>query len=106
MVRVTLAGTPRNVAVASLPHEGGSVPLLLLWRAAWPDANPAPLHFDLVGSDGFHPADRPPCKALLTSAELVEAHIDVVTHDISFDEGVALPGCYHVHAVVALDGLK
>jgi hypothetical protein len=32
--------------------------------------------------------------------------MNVVTHDISFDEGLVLPGCYHVHAVVAFDGVK
>ena len=106
-VRVTFAGNGTDVAVASIPHEGESIPLLALWKTAWPNADPTSLHFDLTGSDGFHPAARPPCAArLLTSAEVTRARMNVVTHDISFEEGVLLPGCYHVHAVVAFDGVK
>jgi len=89
------------------PSGGGSAPLVSLWKAAWPTEDPLPLHFDVWGSDGFHPAARPPCAArLLTGAEVALARIDLATHDISFDKAVGLPGCYHVHAVVALDGVR
>ena len=108
-IRVTLAGTSIEVPTSSLASDatGGSAPLLSLWKAAWPSEDPLPLHFDLWGSDGFHPAARPPCAArLLTGAEVALARIDLTTHDISFDKTVALPGCYHVHAVVAMDGVR
>ena len=106
-IRVTLAGKSVEIPVSSLPNDGGSAPLVSLWKAAWPTEDPLPLHFDVWGSDGFHPAARPPCAArLLTGAEVALARIDLATHDISFDKAVGLPGCYHVHAVVALDGVR
>jgi len=104
-VRVTFEGKSSEVVMTSLAPTG-PVPLLALFHAAWPQADPAALHFDLTGSDGFHPASRPPCVRLLTGAEIAAARIDVVTHDVSFDETVQLPGCYRVHAVVAMDGTK
>jgi hypothetical protein len=105
-VQVTLDGKSADVLLASVPHEGASLPLVQLWKAAWPTQDATTLHFDLTGSDGFHPASRPPCARLLTFAELEAAHIDVVSHDISFDSGQNLPGCYRVKAVVSMDGLR
>jgi hypothetical protein len=64
------------------------------------------LHFDLVGSDGFHPMSRPKCTQLLTGVEIAAARIDVITHDVSFDDGLNLPGCYRVKAVVSMDATR
>lgn len=105
-VRVTLDGKSIEVPLASLPHEGTKAALGDLWKAAWPAASPEALHFDLTGSDGFHPASRRPCERMLTGAEIGHARIDVVSHDVSFDGAVELPGCYRVKAVVAMDGLR
>jgi hypothetical protein len=104
-VRLSLDGKPANVDLASLPLETGShaVPFVQLWRAAWPSEDPTPLQFDFVGSDGFRPMSRPKCTRLLTGAELATARMDVVTHDLSLDDALNLPGCYRVHAVVAVE---
>jgi hypothetical protein len=103
-VHVTLGEQAADVLLSTLPHEGTSAPLLALWKAAWPGADPSRLHFDLIGSDGFHPAARPPCVELLSGAQAAQAHIDIVTHDVSFDSGVQLPGCYRVKSVVTMTG--
>jgi hypothetical protein len=106
LVRVTLDGKSVEVPLSSLPHDGTVAPLLGLWRAAWPTEDASLLHFDLTGSDGFHPSSRPPCARWLTGAEIATAHIDLVTHDVSFDDAVKLPGCYRVKAVVAMEGVR
>jgi len=106
LVHITLDGKSVDVPIASLPHEGTVAPLVALWRAAWPADDPSTLHFDLTGSDGFHPSSRPPCARWLSGAEVAAAHIDVVTHDVSFDDTVKLPGCYRVKAVVAMEGAR
>jgi hypothetical protein len=105
-VFVKLDGKGTDVVLATLPHEGTAASLLQLWRAAFPSEDAAPLHFDLIGSDDFHPASRAKCTRLLTGAEIATAHIDIVTHNVSFDEGVNLPGCYRVKAVVTMDVLR
>ncbi len=105
-VHVTLDGKSVDVSLPSVPHEGSSVPVAQLWKAAWPSEDPATLHFDLVGSDGFHPTSRPSCARLLTAVEIAAARIDVVTHDITFDDALKLPGCYRVHAVVQMDATR
>jgi len=105
-VHVTFDGKVADVVLATVPHEGGSAPLIGLWRVAFPSEDPAPLHFDLVGSDGFHPASRPKCTRLLPGAEVAAAHFDVVTHNVSFDDALNLPGCYRVKAVVRVDATR
>jgi hypothetical protein len=105
-VRVVLDDKEVGVALASVPHDGSSASLLAVWRLAFPAEDPAPLHFDLVGSDGFHPASRPACARPLTSVEVAAAHIDVVTHDVSYDDALHLPGCYRVKAVVRMVGTR
>jgi hypothetical protein len=105
-VRVTLGGKSEGVALATVPLQGDSVALVDLWRAAFPGVDPGPLHFDLVGSDGFHPASRPKCTRLLTGAEVAAARIDVVTHDVSYPDALNLPGCYRVKAVVSVDATR
>jgi hypothetical protein len=105
-VKVTLDGKSADVALATLAHEGTAAPLAALFQAAWPGQDPRALHFDLTGSDGFHPASRTPCAALLTSAQIAAARIDVVSHDVSFDSTLQLPGCYRVKAVVAMDAVR
>jgi hypothetical protein len=100
---VTLDGKSVDVPLASIPRDGGAVTLGQLWRLAWPSADPAPLRFDLVGSDGFRPMSRPKCTRLLTGAEIAAARIDVITHDVGYDDALQLPGCYRVKAVVRLE---
>ncbi len=77
-----------------------------LWKGAFPDEDPGPLHFDVVGSDGFRPTSRPKCPRLLTGAEMNAARLDAVTHDVSFDAGLDLPGCYRVRAVVRVEASR
>jgi hypothetical protein len=105
-VRITLDGKSEEVALATVPLQGDSVALIDLWKAAFPGVDPGPLHFDLVGSDGFHPASRPKCTRPLAGAEVATARIDVVTHDVSFDAALNLPGCYKVKAVVSVDATR
>jgi hypothetical protein len=105
-VHVTLDGKAADVVVSTIPHESGSPTITQLWKVAFPLEDAVPLHFDLFGSDGFHPGARPKCTRLLTGAELTAAHIDVVTHDVSFNEGTDLPGCYRVKAVVRIDATR
>jgi hypothetical protein len=105
-VHVTLDGRAADVVLASVAHEGSSAALRELWRVAFPAEDPTPLHFDLVGSDGFHPASRPKCTRPLTGAEVAVGHIDVVTHDVTFDDALNLPGCYRVKAVVSVDATR
>jgi hypothetical protein len=105
-IRVTLEGRGDDVALATVPLQGDSVALIDLWRAAFPGVDPAPLHFDLVGSDGFHPMSRPKCTRLLTGAEVAAARVDVVTHKVSYPDALNLPGCYRVKAVVSVDATR
>ncbi len=93
-----------EITLSELSHGSATIRVLDLWRAAYPNQDPTPLLFDLFGSDGFHPSDRPPCARPLTAELLAAAHINVVSHDITFDLGHDLPGCYHVHAVVRFEG--
>ena len=103
---VAFDGKTTDVALASLPHEGSSASLAQIWKVAFPDVDPGPLHFDLTGSDGFHPASRPACARLLTGAEVATARLDVSAHDVSFDDSLKLPGCYRVKAVVRIDASR
>jgi hypothetical protein len=105
-VRVSFDGRSVDVPLASLARDAASAPLLDLWKAAWAGIDAANLRFDLTGSDGFHPASRPLCARLLTGAEVAAARIDLVTHDVSFDPTLQLPGCYRVKAVVAMDAVR
>jgi hypothetical protein len=105
-VHVTLDGRAADVVLANVPHDGSSAPLPELWKVAFPSEDPKMLHFDLVGSDGFHPMSRPKCTQLLTGVEIAAARIDVITHDVSFDDGLNLPGCYRVKAVVSMDATR
>jgi hypothetical protein len=104
-VHVTLDGKGADIDLASIPHDGPGAPLLALFKAAWPAEDPSSLHFDLVGSDGFHPSSRPLCMRLLSGAEVAAAHIDIVTHNVTYDDPVKLPGCYRVKAVVTMDAI-
>ncbi len=105
-VRVALDDNEVGVALASVPHDGSSASLAAVWKLAFPAEDPTALHFDLVGSDGFHPASRPACARPLTGAEVAAARIDVVTHDVSYDDTLHLPGCYRVKAVVRVVGTR
>jgi hypothetical protein len=105
-VRVSFDGKAADIVLSTVPHEGASAPLTQLWKLAFPSEDAVPLHFDLVGSDGFHPGSRPRCARLLTGAEIATARIDVVTHDVSFDQGLDLPGCYRVKAVVSVEATR
>jgi hypothetical protein len=102
-VTVTLDGKRADVAVAELP-QGAT--LAQLFKTAFPSEDPAILHFDLFGSDGFHPAARPACARLLTGAEVAAAQLDPATHNVSFDDALKLPGCYRVKALVRIDATR
>jgi hypothetical protein len=105
-VHVTFDGKIADVTLSAIPHQGSSLPLMEIWKRGFPAEDPTALHFDLVGSDGFHPGARPKCARLLTGAEVGEAHMDIVTHDVSFNEKLDLPGCYRVKAVVSVDATR
>ena len=105
-VSVSFQGQHLDVTLTDLAHGATTIPVLDLWRAAFPAQDPAALHFDLYGSDGFHPSDRPPCARPLTIGQISAAQIDVATHDITYDPGLSLPGCYRVHAVVRFEARR
>jgi hypothetical protein len=110
-VKVTLDGKSTEVTLSSLAagaSDGapGSVSFAQLWKAAWPGEDPASLHFDFVGSDGFHPASKEPCARLLTGRELSSARLETTTHNLLLDDGLKLPGCYRVRAVVSVAGTR
>jgi hypothetical protein len=106
-VKVSLDGKSTDVPLASLATDGaGSVSFAQVWKAAWPSEDPAPLRFDLVGSDGFRPTSKTKCTRLLTGQELAASRLDVTTHDLRLDEASKLPGCYRVRAVVAIEGKR
>jgi hypothetical protein len=103
---VTVDGKPATLDLAALARDAGttSLPLTQVWRAAWPSQDPAHLRFDLVGSDGFRPMSRPKCTHLLTGDELSHLRLEVTTHNVSTDDGMDLPGCYRVKALVTIEG--
>jgi hypothetical protein len=105
-VHVTLDGKSADVALGGVPHEGNAASLAEVWKVAFPSEDAAPLHFDLVGSDGFHPASRPMCARLITGAEVKAARIDVTTHNVTYDDALNLPGCYRVKGVVSIDATR
>jgi hypothetical protein len=105
-VSVALDGKQVDVVLADVPHDGAAAPLGRVWASAFPTQDASPLHFDLLGSDGFHPSSRPACARLLTGAEVAAARIDVATHDVSFDDGVKLPGCYRVKGAVRIEASR
>jgi hypothetical protein len=105
-VSVALEGKQADVVLADVPHQGSSASLVEVWKVAFPGEDAGPLHFDLVGSDGFRPGSRPSCSRLLSGAEISAARIDVVTHDVSYDDGVQRPGCYRVKAVVRMEATR
>jgi hypothetical protein len=105
-VEVRLDGQTRAVALAQLPHGADDlVSLAALIQAAYPAGDASRGHVDLVGSDGFRPMSRPKCTHLLASDEVAHLRMNVVTHDVSI-EGLDLPGCYRVRAVVAIELTK
>ncbi len=105
-VSVAYDGKRADVVLASATHDGPSVALLDVWKSAFPGDDARPLHFDLVGSDGFRPTSRPKCMRLLTGAEVAAARIDLVSHDVAFDDGLSLPGCYRVKALVGIEATR
>jgi hypothetical protein len=106
-VTVTLDGKTKDVTLSLVAGDGGvSVPLLAVFRRAWPAEDPSRLHFDLVGSDGFRPMSRAKCTHLLASDEAAHIRLNVPSHDAVLDEGLNLPGCYHVHAVVTIEATR
>jgi hypothetical protein len=93
-----------DVRLTDLSDGTPTIPLLKVWTVgSIKKFAPSGLNFDLFGSDGFHPSDRAPCARLLTAKQMAAAHINVVTHDITFDPGLSLPGCYRVRGVVRLE---
>jgi hypothetical protein len=105
-VHVTFEGKGDDVPLPAVPsRDDDTAALLDLWKAVFPGQDPAPLHFDLVGSDGFHPMSRPKCTRLLTGAELAAGRMHIVTHNVTYD-GLDLPGCYRVKAVVSIEASR
>lgn len=104
-VAVSFEGRTVNVDPSSVPRDQGSntVVLASIWKTAFPSEDPTDLHFDLVGSDGFRPMSRPKCTRLLSAIDVAKAHLDAVTHDVSYDPDVMLPGCYRVRAVIRIE---
>jgi hypothetical protein len=100
-VAIQLNGRSVRVPVAAL--DAGALPLASMWRAAWPNEDPRPYSFDLVGSDGFRPMSRPKCTRLLTGAEFLRGRMDAQTHDVTYDDELGLPGCYRVRHLVAIE---
>jgi hypothetical protein len=107
-VTVAFDGRSASVELTALLQEAGpdSVPLLTIWKAAFPTEDPMHLRFDLVGSDGFRPTSRPKCPRLLTGKEIARGHMDLARHDVSFDSDLQLPGCYRVRGVVRLEAVR
>jgi hypothetical protein len=105
-VTASLDGKPLEVVLGNVAHDGPSASLVQVWKSAFPSEDPTALHFDLVGSDGFHPGSRPACARLLTGAEMAIARIDLVTHNVTFGGDSSLPGCYRVKAVVRIDASR
>jgi hypothetical protein len=104
-VKVSLDGKSTDVTLSALAADGaGTISFAQVWKAAWPAEDPSPLRFDVVGSDGFRPTSKPKCTRLLTGQELAAARLEVSSHNLVFDEGSQLPGCYRVRAVVAIEG--
>jgi len=104
---VGLDGKSVSVDLRTLADDGATaVPLKLIVAAAFPAENPARLHFDLVGSDGFRPTSRPKCPHLLTGDDIAHFSLNVATHDVITDDKITLPGCYHVKAVVQVDATR
>lgn len=98
------SGPTVDVDLSRVTRESGSssVALLSVWKAAFPSEDPTALRFDLVGSDGFRPMSRPHCTHLLSAEEITRGHLDPVTHNVSYDPDLKLPGCYRVRAVVKI----
>jgi hypothetical protein len=103
---VRFDGRTIDLPLAALAPDASGLPLDAVWKAAWPSEDPLRLSFDLVGSDGFRPTSRPKCTRLLTGAEFVRGRLDAVTHDITYDDQLKLPGCYHVRHVVAIEASR
>ncbi len=107
-VSVTLDGKSASVDLPALARDAGagSVPLAAVFQSAWPAEDPSRLHFDLVGSDGFRPTSRPKCGRPLTGEEAAHLRLNVVSHDVSAEDGLNLPGCYHVRSVVTVEATR
>jgi hypothetical protein len=102
-VKVNFEGKSADVVLSSVTGTPLGVPVTKLWSSAFGPVDPAALRFDFVGSDGFRSGAREKCKVLLTGRDLTAATIDVTTHNLSFEEGSKLPGCYRVKAIVSVD---
>jgi hypothetical protein len=107
-VSVHFDGASRSVELAGLVRDSGadSVALEAVFKAAWPSEDVSRLHFDLVGSDGFRPTSRPKCPRPLTGEEVAHVRLNVVTHDARVEDGLNLPGCYHVRSVVMIEATR
>jgi hypothetical protein len=107
-IAASFEGKTVDVDLSTVAQESGSnsVALASVFQAAFPSVPRTGLHFDLVGSDGFRPMSRPKCTRLLSGDELAKAHLDPVTHDVSYDADVKLPGCYRVRAVVRIEATR
>jgi hypothetical protein len=107
-IAASFGGKTVDVVLSSVAREPGSnsVALASVFDAAFPSERTAGLHFDLVGSDGFRPMSRPKCTRVLSCEEVAKAHLDPVTHNVSYDPDAQLPGCYRVRAVVRIEATR
>jgi hypothetical protein len=49
---------------------------------------------------------RPKCTRLLSGDEVANAHLELVTHNVSYDPELQLPGCYRVRTVVRIEATR
>jgi hypothetical protein len=104
-VTVVLEGKAKDVALDDVAGDrpSPSVALLDVFKRAWPGQDPAHLQFELVGSDGFRSSSKSKCARLLSGDQVKHFRLNVASHDAIVDEGLAVPGCYHVHAVERIE---
>lgn len=98
-VTVSLA-TPVPVDLGGTPY----VPLTEVLRLAVPQHAAAELAVGFLASDGFDPASRATCAALLPirDAALTLGYVDPVTRNLKWDDSLQYPGCMNVHDVAQI----
>lgn len=82
-----------------------AVPLEAVWaKGALADENT--VTFDFEGDDGFHPSQKPACKAFITPAQLAHGYI---TPDSSrvliWEDSLGFSGCYFVKGLKTMTGV-
>ena len=101
-VSLVLDAKQVDIGLGEVPHEDGRVALKDLWNAGMPTEDPLLLHFDLIDVKGFRLGSHPACAPLLNGTELLAAHMDVETHDVTYDRDLPMPACYRMQAVMRI----